>query len=261
MVVLPNSSVWYILYCVGMSNKFNRINNVTMGIKLKEILTEVLLTEASGTFTKSMAVELTDNVLAYPEGKTKKTYDYLDVVKGEAAVGRLHFTTSGLDLLYEMMGDELTEKYFDGKSVNDLQKFSKQVNGKELNYSWWEDGMRSFLNSPDSKPVQDETIYQKFSRKFNRSKYGNVLTKWSTPREFAIGMAAQNSANLCLLRGRNEDWDAEELMKDYCSGRDNGGCPSTGGCRTRCRNINDFYPAPKDKEGYVWTHDEYKKYC
>ena len=43
-----------------------------MGIKLKEILTEVLLTEASGTFTKSMAVELTDNVLAYPEGKTKK---------------------------------------------------------------------------------------------------------------------------------------------------------------------------------------------
>jgi hypothetical protein len=232
-----------------------------MGIKLKEILTEVLLTEASGTFTKSMAVELTDNVLTYPEGKTKKTYDYLDVVKGEAAVGRLHFTTSGLDLLYEMMGDELTEKYFDGKSVNDLQKFSKQVNGKELNYSWWEDGMRSFLNSPDSKPVQDETIYQKFSRKFNSSKYGNVLTKWSTPREFAIGMAAQNSANLCLLRGRNEDWDAEELMKDYCSGRDNGGCPSTGGCRTRCRNINDFYPAPKDKEGYVWTHDEYKKYC
>ena len=121
--------------------------------------------------------------------------------------------------------------------------------------------MRSFLNSPDSKPVQDETIYQKFSRKFKRSKYGNVLTKWSTPREFAIGMAAQNSANLCLLRGRNEDWDAEELMKDYCTGRDNGGCPSTGGCRTRCRNINDFYPAPKDKEGYVWTQDEYKKYC
>ena len=228
---------------------------------IKKILREELLTEASGTFNKSMAVEITDNVLAYPEGKTEKTYDYLGVVKGEAAVGRLHFTTSGLDLLYDMMGDKITQKYFDGKSVKDLQNFSEQKDGKEYKHDWWMDGMREFLSSKDSKPVQDETIYQKFSRKFNRSKYGNVLTKWSTPREFAIGMAAQNSANLCLLRGRNADWDAEELMKDYCKGRDNGGCPSTGGCRTRCRNINDFYPAPKDKEGYVWSKDEYKKYC
>jgi len=195
---------------------------------IKKILKEELLTEASGTFNKSMAVEITDNVLAYPEGKTEKTYDYLGVVKGEAAVGRLHFTTSGLDLLYDMMGDKITQKYFDGKSVKDLQNFSEQKDGKEYKHDWWMDGMREFLSSKDSKPVQDETIYQKFSRKFNRSKYGNVLTKWSTPREFAIGMAAQNSANLCLLRGRNADWDAEELMKDYCKGRDNGGCPSTG---------------------------------
>ncbi len=228
---------------------------------IKKILKEELLTESSGAFTKDMAVELVTNVLAYPEGNTKKTYDYLGVVKGEAAVGRLHFTTSGLDLLYEMMGDDLTEKYFDGKSVKDLQNFSEQKDGKEYKYEWWMDGMRRFLNSPDSKPVQDKTIYEKFSRKFNRSKYGNVLTKWSTPREFAIGMAAQNSANRCLLRGRNGDWDAEELMKDYCKGRDYGGCPDTGGCRTRCRNINQFYPAPTDKKGYVWTEDEYKKYC
>jgi len=79
---------------------------------IKKILKEELLTESSGAFTKDMAVELVTNVLAYPEGNTKKTYDYLGVVKGEAAVGRLHFTTSGLDLLYEMMGDDLTEKYF-----------------------------------------------------------------------------------------------------------------------------------------------------
>ena len=228
---------------------------------IKKILKEELLTEASGSFTKDMAVEITDNVLAYPEGKTEKTYDYLGVVKGEAAVGRLHFTTSGLDLLYEMMGDDLTEKYFDGKSVKDLQNFSEQKDGKEYKYEWWMEGMREFLSSKDSKPVQDKAIYEKFSRKFNRSKYGNVLTKWSTPREFAIGMAAQNSANLCLLRGRNADWNAEELMKDYCKGRDNGGCPSTGGCRSRCRNINDFYPAPRGQKGYVWTKEEYKKYC
>ncbi len=50
---------------------------------IKKILKEELLTEASGTFNKSMAVEITDNVLAYPEGKTEKTYDYLGVVKDE----------------------------------------------------------------------------------------------------------------------------------------------------------------------------------
>ena len=82
---------------------------------IRQILKEELLTEASGAFTKEMAVELATNILAYPESRTEKTYDYLGVVKGETAVGRLHFTTSGLDLLYEMMGDELTEKYFDGK--------------------------------------------------------------------------------------------------------------------------------------------------
>ena len=114
---------------------------------IKKILKEELLTEASGAFNKSMAVEITDNVLAYPEGKTEKTYDYLGVVKGEAAVGRLHFTTSGLDLLYDMMGDNLTQKYFDGKSVKDLQNFSEQKDGKEYKYEWWMDGMREFLSS------------------------------------------------------------------------------------------------------------------
>jgi len=112
---------------------------------IKKILREELLTEASGTFNKSMAVEITDNVLAYPEGKTEKTYDYLGVVKGEAAVGRLHFTTSGLDLLYDMMGNNITQKYFDGKSVKDLQNFSEQKDGKEYKSKWWMDGMREFL--------------------------------------------------------------------------------------------------------------------
>ena len=237
------------------------MGRIIMKQLIKKILKEELLTEASGSFTKDMAVELASNVLAYPEGKTKKTYDYLDIVKGEAAVGRLHFTTSGLDLLYENMGDDLTDKYFDGKSVRDLKKFSKKVDGKEYKHSWWMKGMKKFLDSQDSIPVQNETIYQKFSSKFSREKYGNVISKWSTPREFAIGMAAQNSANACLLRGRNSDWNAEELMKDYCKGRDNGGCPSTGGCRSRCRNINDFYPVPPGQKGYVWTKEEYKKYC
>ena len=129
-----------------------------------------------------------------------------------AESGEFIYTNGGT---WELSGDDLTEKYSDGKSVKDLQNFSEQKDGKEYKYEWWMDGMRRFLNSPDSKPVQDKTIYEKFSRKFNRSKYGNVLTKWSTPREFAIGMAAQNSANRCLLRGRNGDWDAEELMKDF----------------------------------------------
>ena len=228
---------------------------------IKNILKEELLKEGSGLFTKNMAIEITDNVLAYPEGKTKKTYNFLDKVKGESAVGRLHFTTSGLPLLYTNMGNTLTEHYFDGRSVRDLKKFSERVNGRELDYDWWEEGMEEFLNSTDSIPIQNNTIYEKFSNKFGREKYGNVSTLWTTPREFAIGMAAQNSANRCLYRGRRYNWNAEELMRDYCVGRDNGGCPDTGGCRSRCKNINEFYPAPPNQEGYIWTNEEYRKYC
>ena len=48
------------------------MGRIIMKQLIKKILKEELLTEASGSFTKDMAVELASNVLAYPEGKTRK---------------------------------------------------------------------------------------------------------------------------------------------------------------------------------------------
>ena len=64
-------------------------------------------------------------------------------------------------------------------------------------------------------------------------------------------MSLINSAPACFLRGSEYGWDAEEMMRDYCKGTgeksnipssDESGCYKTRGCRSRCENINKFYP-------------------
>ena len=82
-------------------------------------------------------------------------------------------------------------------------------------------------------------------------------------------MSLINSAKACFLRGKMYGWDAEKMMRDYCKGtgeksdipnNEEPGCSYTRGCRSRCENINKFYP-PTTLDGYVWSEDEYKKYC
>jgi hypothetical protein len=234
---------------------------------IKKILKEELIVESGGAFSEALAVDLWKNVLAYPQSKTKKTYNYLGVVKGETAFGALHWTTSGFPGLYNIMGDTITQKHFN-KSVDELINFSKEVDGGELDYSWWEDGIRSFIDSPENEEVQNKAIHDKFSKKFSRSKYGSVINKWTTPREFAIGMSLINSAPACFLRGNMYGWDAEEMMRDYCKGTgkksdlngEDSGCGYTRGCRGRCKNVNKFYPTTNNS-GYVWDDNEHKKYC
>ena len=235
---------------------------------IRNILKEELLMESGGAFTEAIAVDLWKNVLAYPQSRTKKTYDYLDYVSGETAFGALHWTTSGFAQLYKIMGEDLTQKYFN-RSVKELQDFSKRVDGKELQHPWWEDGMIEFMNGPHSEKVQNKAIHNKFIKTFKRSKYGNVIDKWKTPREFAIGMSLINSAKACFLRGKDYNWDAEKMMRDYCKGtgeksdipnNEEPGCSYSRGCRSRCKNINKFYP-PTTRDGYVWNDEEHKKYC
>ena len=240
------------------------MDRIKMKDLIKKILKEELLTESA--FTQEIAVDLWKNVLAYPQNRTKKTYDYLDYVDGETAFGALHWTTSGFPQLYEIMGNTITKHYF-GKTVEEMIEFSKSVNGEELEYEWWEDGMNDFINGPYNESVQNQAIHDKFSQKFARSKYGGVINKWTTLREFAIGMSLINSAPACFLRGKQYGWDAEEMMRDYCKGTgeksnipssEESGCYKTRGCRSRCENINKFYPAPS-KSGYVWSDEEHDK--
>ena len=47
---------------------------------IRNILKEELLIESGGAFSEALAVDLWKNVLAYPQNRTKKTYDLLDYI-------------------------------------------------------------------------------------------------------------------------------------------------------------------------------------
>ena len=90
--------------------------------------------------SKDKIIELINNTVSYGGSKN---YDDLIWVKGETAVGILHFTTRGLKKLYKEMD---TEHYFN-KSQDEMIDFIKEARGKELDYGWWMKGMKEFLNS------------------------------------------------------------------------------------------------------------------
>jgi len=210
---------------------------------IRKILKEELLTEAAMP-SADRIIEIINNTIAHGDSKS---YDDLLWVKGETAVGILHFTRRGLRKLYEEMD---TEYYFD-KSYKEMEKFIKEARGKELNYSWWEKGMKKFLSSNESIKVQNRAATKKFT--------GGTMEKalaqgWSTDREIAIAMFYITSCPACLYNlgkvpyNQTPDgkWDAEQLLRAYCEGdctkkMGNGRC-DVSPCRSRCRYINDYYP-------------------
>ena len=210
---------------------------------IRKILKEELLTETSMP-TSDKIIEIINNTIS--KGGSK-TYKDLFNVKGEAAVGILHWTTRGLDKLYKEMD---TERYFN-KSEDDMIDFRKKVNGRELDYPWWEEGMEDFLKSKESVEVQNKAATKKFT--------GGTMKKaqaqgWSTDREIAVAMFYITSCRACLYNlgalpeNQNEEgkWDAEKLLRAYCEGdctmeMGNGRC-DVSDCRSRCTHINSAYP-------------------
>ena len=107
---------------------------------IRKILKEELLLEGAMP-SKDKIIELINNTVSYGGSKN---YDDLIWVKGETAVGILHFTTRGLRKLYKEMD---TEHYFN-KSEDEMIDFIKEAGGKELNYAWWAKGMSIKKNNP-----------------------------------------------------------------------------------------------------------------
>ena len=189
-------------------------------------------------------IELINNTVSYGGSKN---YDDLIWVKGETAVGILHFTTRGFRRLYKEMD---TQKYFN-KSEDEMIDFIKEARGKELDYDWWTKGMKEFLDSNESIPVQNSAATKKFTGSVMKSA---LAQGWSTDRELAVALFYINSCGACLYNlgklpeNQNEEgkWDAEQLLRAYCEGDctqefSNGRC-DVSACRSRCRHINRFYP-------------------
>jgi len=175
-------------------------------------------------------------------GGSKNYNDLFLDSQGDTAVGILHFTKRGLKKLYKTMD---TSKYF-GKSQDEMVNSIKSYSGNEMKDSSWKKGMLSFLNSSESKRVQDKAATKKFKK--------GLVTPiqqggWNTPREYAVGMFYLNSYPKCLHQmGAKYNWDAEQMLRAYCQGE----CSAVSACRSRCNHINNSYPISASSGGYIY---------
>lgn len=190
--------------------------------------------------TDDMILDIVESMISN-YGNSKSYYDDpMGLGKdkiGKTFVGILHFTGGGLDDLYDFMD---TQKYF-GKSkdemknsnitnspyeLDDTEKKYENEDGKKIT---WEEGIRNFLNSSESESVQNKAVLKRFKK--HLKKY--VPEGDYSERDYAIFISLDNTSSATLLNlGRKNNWDAEKMMNDYCSGN----------CRSRCRNLNDYYP-------------------
>ena len=225
-----------------MKNEENKNLNPdeTNDPELEKSYKQQIKSDEAAALTPELIVDIINNTIS--AGGSKEYNDlFLDSNK-DTAVGILHFTKRGLKKLYEEMD---TQKYF-GKSVNEMKKSINKYDGEEMNDPEWKKGMEKFLSSSESETVQNRAATKKFT---NGLKRALSKGKWSTPREYAIGMFYLNSYPKCLNQmGRRYDWDAEQMLRAYCSGE----CSAVSACRSRCNHINKNIPASANAIGYVF---------
>lgn len=237
---------------------FQKDHNLTVdGVVTGEVLTAMQDTKnvnptpnsSSGPSAKSneqaaisddLIVEIINGTIS--AGGSKNYTDLFLDSNNDTAVGILHFTKRGLKKLYKEMD---TQKYF-GKSQDEMVKSIKTYNGDEMKHADWKKGMTQFLNSSESESVQNRAATRKFKEGLvTPIKQGG----WTTPREYAVGMFFLNSYPACLKpAGRRYGWDAEKMLKSYCSGE----CSGVSACRSRCNHINKSYPISASAGGYVY---------
>jgi hypothetical protein len=165
--------------------------------------------------------------------------------KGDTAVGILHFTTSGMQKLYDAMSSSgVIGKYFSGKSLRDLESYTSSVNGSEgqengaltssgvkdvAGGNWWLKGMVAFLDSSDSVPVQNKAVLKKFYDRIPN--YSNF--PFRDKRDLAIFISLANSrwSNITTL-GPRTGWNPDKMMDLYCKQKR----------RSRCKIVKRQYP-------------------
>jgi hypothetical protein len=170
--------------------------------------------------------------------------------ENDTAVGVLHFTTRGMLKLYDAMNRAgVIGKYFPGKTYQDLIAYSGGPSGWHGNEGqkngaitssgyqegreadWWAAGMRAFLESSDSIPVQNDAVLRKFADRVPGWKAKGYPFK--TMRDLAIFMSLGNSRWSHVRDfGRKTGWDPDKMMKGYCDLKS----------RSRCKHTDRHYP-------------------
>ena len=255
-------------------------------------------------FTKSLCMQVVIDTIA---GGGSKDYSDLGWMKeswrykpggfskggGECWVGILHWTGRSTGTLYEGMRKEgMIEKYwpdkvtiprkdpskgwyydgkYEGQTVEITEKvlkdFAKHADFKELNYPWWADPMKKFLNNTsDSRRAQRRGVWEKFGAKvadMSARAEAAGYPPYQTAREYGMWMFFLNSYGAPAYSddffndkpswGTRKNWNSEELLKIYCGGmvkgknRDGGEADrqEVACCRSRCNMLHKKYPPCK----------------
>lgn len=157
------------------------------------------------------------NVIAR-QGKSKNYTDLLPLDGG--TVGIAHFAAGGLEALYRHMD---TKKYFNRSPEEMINKYSNNCRppGRKGNdrgwgcysKSWWYQGMKKFLNSPESIQVQKQTFIDKTRPAIELAlKHG-----WHDPKKIAIAIGVSNSLGQGGFRklASAHHWNSESTFKAY----------------------------------------------
>lgn len=171
------------------------------------------------------------------EGQSKKYTDVIPLDGG--TVGVAHFAVGGLAELYAQMD---TQKYFGKPQQEMIANYSNACrpsgrSGNDTGWgcyskSWWREGMQKFVNSPDSKKVQDKAWAIKMKGVIEKA----ISNGWTSQRKIAIALGIANSVGsggFSSLASSN-GWDAEKTLKAYVGSNEHR--------KRREEAINQFFP-------------------
>jgi hypothetical protein len=181
------------------------------------------------------------NVIAR-QGKSKNYSDLLPLDGG--TVGIAHFAAGGLEALYRHMD---TKKYFNRSPEEMISKYSNNCRppGKKGNdrgwgcYSkkWWYQGMKKFLESPESVQVQKQTFIDKTRPAIELA----LKNGWHNPKQIAIAIGISNSLGkhgFAKLASAHH-WNSESTFKAYGK--------TSAHRQRRVLALNEYFQAEPDR--------------
>ena len=237
-------------------------------------LTRIIREEIEKITTRPVPISYSDDVgreilwkVLADEGNSKDWNDLISLDGG--TVGIAHFAGRGMGELYSAMGDSTVESHFSpfNPEITSVEKIKNATNvgagsdsrdgwcrkgkrnaapGTCWYMPWWRDGMKSFLESPESKDIQFRAWFNITVLPANEliDQYKSKDPDWESMRGRAIAYSLVNSGGPKLLqkfskggsRSPNDTMDAYNIDK--------------GRVRTRMRNLNRLYPDPSFKPSF-----------
>lgn len=190
-----------------LNNKFNNTMAETKFTSYDEVL-------KSGLIGDILYLVISDK-------EKSKTYKDLLALDG-GTVGIVGFAVGGLEVLYKNMN---TQTYFGKTEKEMIDGYSTNCRppGKSGNddgwgcYSqkFWYDGMKLFLDSSESKSIQEKAWSAKIKQEIE-----DVIKKgWVTKRQIAIALVMGNSLGYGGMKSiaDSNKWDAEKTLQVYAS--------------------------------------------